>query len=284
MAHEFEVAICAIFRDEAPYLKEWIEYHRLVGVEHFILYNNLSQDHYQDVLAPYVEEGIVELIDWPFEHNLLDDWVHIQIHAYQDGAKRALKRIKWLAFIDIDEFIFPAKDGTIPQFLKDFKKEAAVAINWQLFGTSNIEKLETDKLMIEQLTCRAKQNYYMNHFVKTIAKVECIDLSPSSLKESKKPTGWNPHRPKLKKGLQIVDYNHEIVHNMRNPKKPSKRIRLHHYVTRDEETFQKKMIRKNQQNININKLTQRAQEYNEVLDTSILIHAEELRQRIFNDE
>ena len=24
------LAICALFRDEAPYLEEWIEYHRLV--------------------------------------------------------------------------------------------------------------------------------------------------------------------------------------------------------------------------------------------------------------
>ena len=34
------LAICAIYRDEAPYLREWIEFHRLVGVEHFFLYDN----------------------------------------------------------------------------------------------------------------------------------------------------------------------------------------------------------------------------------------------------
>ena len=38
---------------------EWIEFHRLVGVERFFLYDNGSTDDHREVLAPYVEEGIV---------------------------------------------------------------------------------------------------------------------------------------------------------------------------------------------------------------------------------
>ena len=38
------LAICAVYRNEAPYLREWIEFHRLVGVERFFLYNNRSTD------------------------------------------------------------------------------------------------------------------------------------------------------------------------------------------------------------------------------------------------
>ena len=39
------LAICAIFRDEAPFLDEWIAFHRLMGVEHFFLYDNGSVDN-----------------------------------------------------------------------------------------------------------------------------------------------------------------------------------------------------------------------------------------------
>ena len=38
------LAICTIYRDNAPYFREWIEFHRLVGVERFFLYNNRSDD------------------------------------------------------------------------------------------------------------------------------------------------------------------------------------------------------------------------------------------------
>ena len=36
------LSVCAIYRNEAPYLAEWIEFHRLVGAERFFLYDNGS--------------------------------------------------------------------------------------------------------------------------------------------------------------------------------------------------------------------------------------------------
>ena len=39
-----KIAICAIFKDEAPYLLEWIAFHRMIGVDLFVLYNNGSND------------------------------------------------------------------------------------------------------------------------------------------------------------------------------------------------------------------------------------------------
>src|SRR6185312_2800453 len=40
-APDHYLAACAIYRDEAEYLAEWLEFHRLVGFERFYLYNNL---------------------------------------------------------------------------------------------------------------------------------------------------------------------------------------------------------------------------------------------------
>ena len=51
----WDLAIATMFQDEARWLKEWLEYHLLVGVQHFYLYNNLSSDNYQDVLQPYID-------------------------------------------------------------------------------------------------------------------------------------------------------------------------------------------------------------------------------------
>ena len=33
-----KIAICAIFKDEAPYLLEWLAFHRMIGVDLFVLY------------------------------------------------------------------------------------------------------------------------------------------------------------------------------------------------------------------------------------------------------
>src|SRR5262245_23964419 len=63
--HKYQLTICAIFKNEKKYLKEWIEYHRLIGVDHFYLYNNNSSDHPLELLLPYIKTGIVTVIAWP---------------------------------------------------------------------------------------------------------------------------------------------------------------------------------------------------------------------------
>ena len=73
---KYQVSICAIFKNEAKYLKEWIEFHRIIGVEHFYLYNNNSDDNYLDVLKTYVEQGIVDLIEWPFAQGQISAYRH----------------------------------------------------------------------------------------------------------------------------------------------------------------------------------------------------------------
>ena len=45
---KYNLSICAIFKNEAKYLKEWIEYHRIFGVDHFYLYNIGSRDSFLD--------------------------------------------------------------------------------------------------------------------------------------------------------------------------------------------------------------------------------------------
>lgn len=83
-AKEYTVAVCAIFKNESVFLKEWLEYHLLIGVEHFYLYNNFSEDNYQDILAPYIEKGQVTLTEWPVQFG--------QLPAYKDCFQKQKMR------------------------------------------------------------------------------------------------------------------------------------------------------------------------------------------------
>src|SRR5690348_6409443 len=58
----YYLSACAIFRNEAPYLAEWLVFHLGVGVEHFYLYENNSTDDFESVLAPFFERGEVTLV------------------------------------------------------------------------------------------------------------------------------------------------------------------------------------------------------------------------------
>ena len=141
---KYRVSICAIFRDEAPYLREWIEFHKIVGVDHFYLYNNFSADDYQEVLRPYIENGDVTLTEWPYLQG--------QMSAYRDCIERYREETQWIGFIDIDEFVVPKKMDTIYEFLKPFSRRAAVLIYWKFFGSSGFLERNIDRLVTEDFT------------------------------------------------------------------------------------------------------------------------------------
>ena len=108
----YTLSVCAIFKNEAKYLKEWIEYHLLVGVDHFYLYNIDSTDQFMPVLAPYLEKKLITLVDWhdfigeQDEANTFKWALGTQIPAYENASHfRAIRETKWLVNLDTDEFL-----------------------------------------------------------------------------------------------------------------------------------------------------------------------------------
>lgn len=145
VSKQYKVSICAIFKNEALYLKEWIEYHKIVGVEHFYLYNNNSEDNYEEILKPYIADGSVTFTQWPQNQ--------AQMQCYHNAIERFSSETEWLTFIDIDEFIVPNNTDNIYNFLKTFQKKRPIVIAyWRMFGTSGKISRETDNLVTEDFT------------------------------------------------------------------------------------------------------------------------------------
>ncbi len=122
-------SIAAIIRDEGRYLREWIEYHQMVGAEKFYIYDNQSTDNTRQILKPYIDAGIVEY------HYVVGDGIQHAVNLF--AARRAAHETKWLAVIDLDEFIMPMRDATVPQFLRQMNPRIAqIFIRWCLYGSS----------------------------------------------------------------------------------------------------------------------------------------------------
>lgn len=206
--YTWNLGAAMIFRDDGPYLKEWIEYHRLIGVEHFYLYNHLSQDNCKEILQPYIETGVVELIEWPYEFSDLGEWTEVQLTAYEEAIKRAKGEVKWLAIIDSDEFLLPVHSDDLRQFLKTFENKTigSVSAKWCMFGTSYVKKIPEDQLMIEALT--------MNKGFTTLGKTIC---RPERVQKV-----GNAHYVKLKASFKNQGLN------------PHSQLRINHYWSRDE--------------------------------------------------
>ncbi len=164
---KYTLSLCAIFKNEAKYLKEWIEYHRLVGVEHFYLYNNNSTDHYKRVLNPYVKKGVVTLIEWPDYLGDLQEkeaykWAFsTQIPAYENAIHvHAKDQSKWLVFMEVNEFLVPAEEEKLTDLLKRYEDYDSVTLSSVFFDASKKDALPRKRLLIEtvELTDQPKMN------------------------------------------------------------------------------------------------------------------------------
>lgn len=163
---KYKVSICAIFKNEAPYLDEWIAYHLLVGVNHFYMYNNNSEDDYLSPLQKYIDQGVVTLIQWPRNQ--------AQMECYLDCIDRFSIETNWLGFIDIDEFINPVDYSDIYSFLTRFeKKYGSVVIYWKFFGTSGLKDRDRNGLVSEDFTfCWPKYSNIGKCFLNTAYTID----------------------------------------------------------------------------------------------------------------
>lgn len=126
-------SICAVVKNEQRYLSEWIKYHRIVGCERFYLYLNegLEFEHYN---VPTRYEKDIDLIRWP---GMIQ-----QPASYQHCLERFRDESRWIAFIDVDEFLVPHNFSDMPALLKNYEAFAAVAFHWYLFGSNGHQKYQ----------------------------------------------------------------------------------------------------------------------------------------------
>lgn len=218
----YYLAICAIAKNEGPYFKEWIEWHKKQGVEKFYIYDNESTDCTKEVLAPYVKSGLVEYNYFP--------GYKVQLSAYDNCFDRHRLDTRWIALIDLDEFIVPIKDGNIPDFLKRFEKFPAVEINWLVYG-SNGEKKKKPGTMMERFKRHSHYEHILNRHVKSIVNPRRI-FNMIGCHEAARISGHaaDSHGNPIKKNFREREPQHDV-------------IRINHYAVRSYEEFMEKQAK-----------------------------------------
>jgi hypothetical protein len=136
-ATEYDLTLCtATSRTYRPHLVEWLEYHLMLGIQHFYLYDTTLWNHPPEkslemTLHDYIERGLVTVIRWPYDNcvkNMASGrWINYvvpdettgrsvsrffqppraiaQTAALASCYSRFKRKTKWMAHIDDDEFL-----------------------------------------------------------------------------------------------------------------------------------------------------------------------------------
>ena len=229
--YEYNCSIIAVFQNEAPYMKEWIEYHHMIGVDHFWLYDDTSTDNWREVLHPYIEQGLVEVTDWSEPRRKGSPWPEPQKQCYREGLKKAQGVSKWVALIDIDEFILPMADKSLTDCLeKRFSKASGIYITWRNFGTGRVS-LNPHEPILFKLTSASAKFHCRNNVGKSIVRPEDVEIDAL----------WFVHHCPPKTGKIYMDGDGNLIpfvkNDMSNAVHHDTYLRLNHYFTRDENWF-----------------------------------------------
>lgn len=138
--NEYQMAVCMALHEDAPHLKEWLEYHKMIGVDHFYLFAADPSTALEDLLAPYLKAGEVELF---FDTS----------GAYEKALALARRRAKWLAYLESGDFIVPLHAFSLTPVLKNERR--SIVYLWGLLF--KVPQLPSDSLLIEACTQSSKK-------------------------------------------------------------------------------------------------------------------------------
>ena len=274
----YDLAIVAIMKSEAPYVKEWLDYHLLAGVEHFYIYDNDSPDNLKEVLQPYIDKGVVTYIFYPGKAR--------QYEAYNEAFRKYRFFCRYMAFIDGDEFLFPKNNKSvsevIDEVLSDKNNVGGLGVNMLGFGSNYQDKADYSCGVLERFTRRMSETYMPpseknpDYFVgvaqiKTIANPRKIDFF------------YNPHFPIYLPSIIEISSSGIPTKGADSIPPCFDKIVLNHYYCKSREEWAAKVMRGTADAVyNVYKLEQFTHETpeNEVFDDTILAYVE-ARKKLF---
>lgn len=115
------ISVCLLTKSENKYLREWVQHHLDIGIDHFYIYDNNDIASAREELLKYFDERLFTFVHWVVYCN------HMQVEAYNDCLNRYGSENDWIAFIDTDEFI---KCSDIHNALSQYEHYDYVRVPW----------------------------------------------------------------------------------------------------------------------------------------------------------
>jgi hypothetical protein len=227
MGKDMRVGICAIIRDEASYVEEWVRFHRAQGVKEFRIYDNGSIDGTPEALRALGIEPVI----WAGRPH---DFDAQQRAAYVEAALMLAGHVDWLAFIDIDEFIF-GRTEPLAKALAAFPAEAgAIAVQQLMFGSGG-QTMRLPGPVTRRFVRCAPRKHPENRWFKTIARPELV-LDFETV-----------HSVRLHSGAYVMADGSPLDRQGPHPGEASRRVEgrigLHHYALKSLEEFRIKQAK-----------------------------------------
>lgn len=125
-----KIAICTLMKDGHEYLKEWLDYHLKLGIDDIYIYEDYKSKSHKDICCNYEHvslESVENMI------NSTDTSHSRQMLLWNSFIGKYKADYDWVAFIDLDEFIFLEDGLEIKSFLENYNDCDGLFMFWKMF-------------------------------------------------------------------------------------------------------------------------------------------------------
>ena len=233
MSKKYYFSVIAMFRNESWNLREWIEHYKFHGTEHIYLIDDFSSDNYLQILQPYIDSGYVTL----FLNDVTERYVGRQIDITNKYAFQVIGETKWIANVDLDEYLYSPEYVNLKDLLKQYENYGSILTNWVWFNSNDLIEHPKDGI-VKNFIKRSEYNtriFFTRH--------DC--MNPNGQFEPQWET-FNASKAIANTDFNIKKFNvHEIFTDgqtinlsyMDNPDNP--KLLLNHYKIQSREYWEK---------------------------------------------
>ena len=149
--------------------------------DEIVIVDDFSDDDYLPILQPYIDSGYVTL----FVSDISERYVGRQLDVTNKYFLPIATESKWIAQIDLDEFLYSPKVIDLKEVLKKYENYGKVITNWVWFNSNDfIEHPEGG--IVKNFNKRAEYN----------VKVLCTLYSHAAVNGQNEPEWQNLNAPK----------------------------------------------------------------------------------------
>ncbi|WP_353472049.1 glycosyltransferase family 2 protein [Salipiger sp. H15] len=229
--------ILGCMKNEAPYVVEWIAYHRAIGFDDFLIYSNGCEDGTDRILDRLAQMGVLR-------HRDNNGWTgnSPQQHALDAALDEVVIRdADWLLHSDVDEFVnIRCGNGTLDDLFAAAPGATHFALTWRLFGHDGVQALDPAPVISQFTACAPRYcpKPHTNWGFKTLMR---------GLGAYEKLSCHRPNKPRQDAENAVKwsngsgrDMTAEALHNgWRNSRKSIgyDLVQLNHYALRSAESY-----------------------------------------------
>lgn len=136
------ILICSIGKKENLYIREYVDYYYLLGVDKIIIFDNndINDERFDYILEDYIKKKYIDIID-------IRGFSSMQIPIYNYCYQQNKNNYDWIGFLDIDEYIYILNNVSFKNYIfnKVFEKCQTIYFNWIIYT-------DNDKIKYENIT------------------------------------------------------------------------------------------------------------------------------------